>query len=147
MSDLHYPRCRISDFATLVCNASDFSRFAAKPKNAVWPQIIAIPLTFSLVSLLGVLVASATTLIYGSTVWSPLTMLDRTLSDDPYNSGNRAGVFFIMFCFIIAQLGTNIAANTISAGSDLTALAPRYITIRRVSGKGPNARSAAQKKV
>jgi NCS1 family nucleobase:cation symporter-1 len=43
----------------------------------------------------------------------------------------RAGVAFIAIAFIIAQIGTNIAANSISAGCDLTALAPRFITIRR----------------
>ena len=31
------------------------------------------------------------------------------------------------------QLGVNIAANSLSAGSDLTALLPRYINIRRGS--------------
>jgi len=43
----------------------------------------------------------------------------------------RAGVAFIAIAFIIAQIGTNIAANSISAGCDLTSLAPRFITIRR----------------
>jgi len=40
-------------------------------------------------------------------------------------------VWFISTAFIIAQLGTNISANTISAGCDLTALLPQYINIRR----------------
>jgi NCS1 family nucleobase:cation symporter-1 len=45
--------------------------------------------------------------------------------------GDRAGTFFIAAAFTLAQLGTNIAANSISAGTDLTALAPRFISIRR----------------
>ncbi|EIM89091.1 uncharacterized protein STEHIDRAFT_129629 [Stereum hirsutum FP-91666 SS1] len=40
-------------------------------------------------------------------------------------------VWFIAASFIIAQLGTNISANSISAGCDLTALFPRFINIRR----------------
>jgi NCS1 family nucleobase:cation symporter-1 len=31
----------------------------------------------------------------------------------------------------LAQLGVNIAANSVSAGSDLTALLPKYLNIRR----------------
>lgn len=50
---------------------------------------------------------------------------------DGGNSGARAGVFFIAFAFALAQLGTNIAANSVSAGSDMTALLPRFINIRR----------------
>lgn len=43
----------------------------------------------------------------------------------------RAGVFFIALSFTLAQLGVNIAANSVSAGSDLTALLPKYLNIRR----------------
>ncbi len=32
---------------------------------------------------------------------------------------------------MLASLGTNISANSLSAGNDLTALLPRYINIRR----------------
>lgn len=46
-------------------------------------------------------------------------------------SKNRAGVFFIGAAFCLAQLGTNIAANSVSAGTDMTALLPRYLNIRR----------------
>lgn len=40
-------------------------------------------------------------------------------------------VFIIAAAFTLAQLGTNIAANSVSAGTDMTALAPRWLTIRR----------------
>jgi len=43
----------------------------------------------------------------------------------------RVGVFFIALAFALAQLGVNIAANSVSAGNDLSALCPRYIDIRR----------------
>jgi NCS1 family nucleobase:cation symporter-1 len=47
------------------------------------------------------------------------------------SSATRAGVFFISLSFCLAQLGVNIAANSISAGCDLTALCPKYLNIRR----------------
>jgi NCS1 family nucleobase:cation symporter-1 len=43
----------------------------------------------------------------------------------------RFGVFVIAAAFVLAQLGTNIAANSVSAGTDMTALLPRYLNIRR----------------
>ena len=46
-------------------------------------------------------------------------------------SGQRFGVFVIALAFALAQLGTNIAANSVSAGTDMTALLPRYLNIRR----------------
>lgn len=59
-------------------------------------------------------------------------MLDSFLDDNP-GSGARFGVFVISTAFTLAQLGTNIAANSVSAGTDMTALLPRYINIRRGS--------------
>lgn len=49
------------------------------------------------------------------------------------SSGQRFGIFFIATGFAIAQLGSNIAANSVSAGTDMEALLPRYINIRRGS--------------
>lgn len=53
-------------------------------------------------------------MIYDETIWSPLDLLSRFLDDG--GSGPRAGVFFIATAFALAQLGTNIAANSVSAG-------------------------------
>lgn len=44
---------------------------------------------------------------------------------------NRAAAFFASFSFMLATLGTNISANSLSAGNDLAALWPKYINIRR----------------
>ncbi|KAI0461626.1 hypothetical protein LJB42_004697 [Komagataella kurtzmanii] len=119
----------LANFATLIVNAPDFSRFSKTKASAKWAQLFSIPLCFSITSLIGILVSSASTIIYGETYWSPIDVLGRFL--DNYTSGNRAGVFFISFAFALAQLGTNISANSLSAGTDATALLPRYITIRR----------------
>lgn len=50
---------------------------------------------------------------------------------DGASSGERFGIFVIALGFALAQLGTNIAANSVSAGTDMTALLPRFINIRR----------------
>lgn len=119
----------IANFATLIVNDPDFSRFAKKPRDALWSQLFTIPTGFAVTSLIGILVSSCSFSIYGEAVWDPLDLLEKFLDDG--NSAERFGVFVISLAFSLAQLGTNIAANSVSAGADLTALLPRYINIRR----------------
>ncbi|KAG9236402.1 permease for cytosine/purines, uracil, thiamine, allantoin-domain-containing protein [Amylocarpus encephaloides] len=120
----------IANFATLIVNDPDFSRFAKKPKDAFWSQLLTIPLGFAVTSFIGIIVSSSSTVIFqGDPIWDPLELLQSFL--DEGGSANRAGVFFIASAFCLAQLGTNIAANSVSAGTDMTALLPRYLNIRR----------------
>lgn len=123
----------LANFATLITNAPDFSRFADKPSFGIKyvVQTVSIPLCFSITSLIGILVSSASQTLYGEVTWDPLTVLSNFLNN--YTAGNRAGVFLISFCFAIAQLGTNISANSLSFGTDVTSLLPKYLTIRRGS--------------
>ncbi|KAJ7823964.1 permease for cytosine/purines, uracil, thiamine, allantoin-domain-containing protein [Mycena olivaceomarginata] len=120
----------ISNMATLVTNAPDFASRAKTPAAALLPQLISVPLTFSFVSFIGIIVSSSSVTIYGEAVWSPIDLLGKFLDDSPSHA-TRFGVWFISASFIIAQLGTNISANSVSAGCDLTALFPRFINIRR----------------
>lgn len=121
----------IANFATLIVNDPDFARFAKKPRDALWPQLFAIPLSFAFTSLIGILVSSSSSVIFGETIWNPLNLLDRFL--DGASSGQRFGVFVIALAFSFAQLATNLAANSVSAGTDMSAMLPRYINIRRGS--------------
>ncbi|CDS00737.1 hypothetical protein [Sporisorium scitamineum] len=122
----------ISNMATLALNIPDISRMAKDKRSVTWSQFLAIPLTFSLTSFLGIIIASSSQVIYGELIWNPVDLLGQRLTVDP-SSGARAGVFFIAFAFIIGQIGVNIAANSLSAGHDLAAACPRYINIRRGS--------------
>ncbi|RSL71940.1 hypothetical protein CEP54_001061 [Fusarium duplospermum] len=119
----------IANFATLIVNGSDFSRFASKPRDALWSQVITIPIGFALTSFIGIIVSSASSVMYKEPIWDPLNLLDKFIDDG--NSAERFGVFVIAMAFTLAQLGTNIAANSVSAGTDMTALLPRWIDIRR----------------
>jgi NCS1 family nucleobase:cation symporter-1 len=92
--------------------------------------LITIPCGFAITSFIGIIVSSSSTVIFkGDPIWNPLHLLQSFL--DEGGAGNRAGVFFIAAAFCLAQLGTNIAANSVSAGTDMTALMPRYLNIRR----------------
>jgi NCS1 family nucleobase:cation symporter-1 len=119
----------IANFATLIVNDSDFTRFARKPKDALWSQLFAIPIGFAFTSLIGIFVSSSSSIIYDEPVWNPLSLLGNFIDDG--GAAQRFGVFIISLAFALAQLGTNISANSVSAGSDMTALLPRYLNIRR----------------
>lgn len=123
----------LANFATLITNAPDFSRFNKTPSFSMKYIVytVSIPVCFSLTALIGILVCSAADTLYGENYWNPLDVLGRFL--DNYTSGNRAGVFFLGLAFAIAQLGTNISANSISFGTDVTALLSKYLNIRRGS--------------
>ncbi|CAL3972778.1 unnamed protein product [Diplocarpon coronariae] len=120
----------LANFATLIVNDPDFARFARKPKDALWSQLITIPCGFGVTSFIGIIVSSSSTVIFkGDAIWNPLDLLHSFLNEG--SPGNRAGVFVIATAFALAQLGTNIAANSVSAGTDMSALIPRYLNIRR----------------
>ncbi|KAJ5682492.1 Uracil permease [Penicillium macrosclerotiorum] len=121
----------IGNFAALIMNDPDFSRFARTPKDALWSQLFTIPIGFGITSFIGIIVSSSSSVIFGETVWNPLDLLGMFLNGA--SSGQRFGIFVIATGFALAQLGTNISANSVSAGTDLTALMPRYLTIRRGS--------------
>jgi NCS1 family nucleobase:cation symporter-1 len=86
-------------------------------------QLVIIPVGFTLASFVGIAVTSAGIALYGQVLWDPLKLIDHW--DD------RAAAFFIAFAFALGTLGTNISANSLSAGNDMTALWPHYINIRR----------------
>lgn len=119
----------IANFAALVINNPDFARYARDPKDAFWPQLITIPVGFAVTSFIGIVVSSSSNVIFNQSVWNPLTLLGMFLENA--SSAERFGIFVIASGFALAQLGTNIAANSVSAGTNLTALMPRFCTIRR----------------
>jgi len=123
----------IANFATLIVNDPDFSRFARKPRDAFWSQLLTIPIGFAVTSFIGIIVSSSSTVIFGESIWSPLELLSRFLTEENVTGATRFGVFVLGAAFTLAQLGTNIAANSVSAGTDMTALLPRWLNIRRGS--------------
>ncbi|KAI8932144.1 hypothetical protein NX059_011027 [Plenodomus lindquistii] len=119
----------IANFATLIVNDPDFARFATNPSDAFLPQLLSIPVGFAVTSFIGIIVSSSSMVIFGKAIWNPLDLLEAFLAEG--GSAQRFGVFCIAAAFTLAQLAANIAANSISAGTDLTALVPRWISLRR----------------
>ncbi|KAI6029540.1 permease for cytosine/purines, uracil, thiamine, allantoin-domain-containing protein [Pisolithus microcarpus] len=114
-------------------NSPDFASRARTPGAALYPQFFAIPLTCSIVCLMGILFSSFSQATFGEAIWSPVDLLGSFLDDSPSHA-TKFGVWFISAPFTIAQvrgLLTNISANSVSAGCGLTASFTRFINIRR----------------
>jgi NCS1 family nucleobase:cation symporter-1 len=112
----------LGNYATLGVNIPDFTRYA-KNERAQYIQLIILPVGFTLASFVGIAATSAGIALYGQVLWDPLKLIDHW--------DNRAAAFFASFSFTLGTLSTNISANSLSAGNDMTALWPRYINIRR----------------
>lgn len=117
---------------TLIVNSPDFASRSKTPGAAVWPQLIALPVGFTITSFIGIGICRASGFILGEQYWDVLKIMDNLLVHDGTASHTtRAGVAIIGLGFVYVQLLMNVAANSISAGCDLTALFPRFINIRR----------------
>ena len=112
----------IGFWATLSLNIPDFSRYARTQRDQVIGQAIGLPPTMALYAFIGVAVTSATTIIYGETIWDPVAVLTKFT--------NPVVLIVAMLALCIATLATNIAANVVSPANDFAHLAPRRISFR-----------------
>src|SRR4051794_25125936 len=112
----------IGFWATLSLNIPDFSRYARSQRDQVIGQALGLPLTMALYAFIGVAVTSATTIIYGQTIWDPVDVLTRFK--------NPVVLVVAMLALCVATLATNIAANVVSPANDFSHLAPRRISFR-----------------
>jgi NCS1 family nucleobase:cation symporter-1 len=109
----------LGNYGTMAVNINDFARYA-RSTRMVYAQILAVPLSFMLMSFMGIIIAGAASDLYGTTIWDPLTIMSYWSG----SSGARAAAAFISLSFVLAQLGANISANCISASNDLNAMFP-----------------------
>ncbi len=109
-------------WATLSLNIPDFTRYAKSQEAQVKGQIIGLPPSMTLFSFIGVVVTSATFIIYGETIWDPVQLAGKFDS--------KLLVSIAMIAVAISTLATNIAANIVSPANDFSNLAPQKINFR-----------------
>ncbi len=112
----------IGFWATLSLNIPDFSRYAKSQRDQILGQALGLPATMALYSFIGVAVTSATTIIYGKTLWDPIDVITRFK--------NPLVLVGALFALCLATLATNIAANVVSPANDFAQLAPKKISFR-----------------
>jgi len=110
-------------WATLSLNIPDFTRYATSQRAQIRGQAIGLPPSMTLFAFIGVVVTSATTVIYGTTIWDPVALAGRFES--------KALVSVAMLAVAVSTLATNIAANIVSPANDFANLAPRRINFRK----------------
>jgi NCS1 family nucleobase:cation symporter-1 len=87
-------------------------------------QSIAMPLTMTGFSFIGIAVTAATVKEYGEAIWDPVALVARLLDDLPVL------LVIAMVIVVIAQISTNMAANVVSPSNDFSNLSPRQISFR-----------------
>lgn len=109
-------------WATLSLNIPDFTRYAKSQRAQVRGQIIGLPPSMTLFAFIGVVVTSATIIVFGSSIWDPVLLAGKF--------ENKLVVTFAMIAIAISTLATNIAANIVSPANDFSNLAPKKINFR-----------------
>lgn len=109
-------------WSTVSLNIPDFTRFAKDERGQAIGQAIALPLTMTLYSFIGVAVTSATVVIYGASIWDPVQLLSRFQSP--------VAVVISLLAILLATLNVNIGANVVSPANDFSNLWPRKISFK-----------------
>ncbi len=112
----------IGFWATLSLNMPDFTRFGRSQKEQVVGQTVALPTTMFAFAAMGVLITSASAILYGEPIWDPVKLVGHFTN--PWIVG------FAMFSVVIATLAVNIAANVVSPANDFANALPKYISFK-----------------
>ncbi len=109
-------------WSTVSLNIPDFTRFAKDERGQAIGQALALPLTMTLYSFIGVAVTSATVVIYGASIWDPVQLLSRFHSP--------VAVIVSLLAILLATLNVNIGANVVSPANDFSNLWLRKISFK-----------------
>jgi NCS1 family nucleobase:cation symporter-1 len=112
----------IGFWATLSLNMPDFTRFGRSQREQVVGQAVALPTTMFAFAAMGVLITSASAILYGEPIWDPVKLVGRFQ--------NPLVVGIAMFSVVVATLAVNIAANVVSPANDFANALPRWISFR-----------------
>ncbi len=112
----------IGFWATLSLNMPDFTRFGRSQREQVVGQAVALPTTMFAFAAMGVLITSASAIIFGEAIWDPVKLVGKFT--------NPLVVAVAMFSVVVATLAVNIAANVVSPANDFANALPRYISFK-----------------
>jgi NCS1 family nucleobase:cation symporter-1 len=109
-------------WATLSLNIPDFTRYAKSQESQIVGQAFGLPVAMTLYTFIGIACTSASTVVFGHPIWSPITLLGQ------FHQPLIA--FLALISILIATLNVNIGANVVSPSNDFSHLAPRLISFR-----------------
>ncbi|KAF1998712.1 NCS1 nucleoside transporter [Amniculicola lignicola CBS 123094] len=114
----------------MLVNQPDLARYCMKSRDAGWLQGAAVFCAKVLIFFLGLAGTSSMQGAYGKAYWN-MWDLNHAILDHNWTPAARCGIFLVAFSYFFSAVGTNIGANSIPFGADMTGLLPRYLTIRR----------------
>ena len=97
-----------------ILNQNDYARFARRPRDAIYGQLVSAGLYAILCGVIGILVTAATQNRYGQAYWNLPNLLSAVIETG--GSRSRAAAFFGGAALIISQLGVNVPGNALSGG-------------------------------
>ena len=109
-------------WATLSLNIPDFTRYAKNQESQLVGQAFGLPVAMVTYSFFGIAVTSASAVVFGKPIWSPVELLGR------FHQPLLA--FLGLIALLVATLNVNIGANVVGPSNDFSNLAPRYISFR-----------------
>jgi NCS1 family nucleobase:cation symporter-1 len=109
-------------WATLSLNIPDFTRYAKSQESQIFGQAFGLPVAMTFYSFIGIAVTSASTVVFGEPIWSPIVLLGRF--------HQPLVAFLALIALLVATLNVNIGANVVSPSNDFSNLAPRLISFR-----------------
>ncbi len=112
----------IGFWATLSLNMPDFTRFGRSQREQALGQTVALPTTMTVFAAMGVVITSASEVIYGKALWDPIELVGK------FDSAWVVAVS--MFTVVVATLAVNIAANVVSPANDFANVMPGKISFR-----------------
>jgi NCS1 family nucleobase:cation symporter-1 len=107
-------------WATLSLNIPDFTRYAKSQESQIFGQAFGLPVAMTFYSFIGIAVTSASTVVFGEPIWSPIVLLGRF--------HQPLVAFLALIALLVATLNVNIGANVVSPSNDFSNLAPRLIS-------------------
>lgn len=114
----------------MLVNQPDLARYCKKPRDAGWLQGASVFISKVLIFFLGLAATSSMQGEYGKAYWN-MWDLNNAILDHNWTPTARFGVFLVSFSYLFSTFGTNLGANSIPFGADMTGLFPKYLTIRR----------------
>jgi nucleobase:cation symporter-1, NCS1 family len=113
----------IGFWSTLSLNMPDFTRYGRSQREQAIGQAVALPSTMTVFAAMGIIITSATVIIYGKSIDNPIVLGGMF--------HNRLIVGVVMFTVMVATLAVNIAANVVSPANDFANAFPGKISFQR----------------
>ncbi|HEY4978466.1 MAG TPA: NCS1 family nucleobase:cation symporter-1 [Candidatus Acidoferrum sp.] len=109
-------------WSTVALNIPDFTRYATSQRRQMIGQALGLPLSMTLYAFIGVVVTSASAVLFGEPIWDPVALLGR-FHQPPI-------ALIALVALLVATLNTNVAANVVSPSNDFSNIRPSLISFR-----------------